>query len=828
MEAAWFICHACGQRYDQGGFCAHDGQPLAMTDDPLLGTDIGRYRLARLLGEGGMGRVYLAIQPAIGSRVAVKILSDQCARNPELLERFFAEARAVNLINHERIVSVIDLAQLPDGRPFIVMEYVEGHTLASIAAAGPVPLGGIVQVMSEVLSALAAAHAIGIVHRDLKPDNILITAEGHAKVLDFGIAKLAPELQQQLSPRTRTGALLGTPQYMAPEQISGSGGVDARTDIYAAGVVVYELATGQPPFVGETLFDLMRAHLEQPPRPPRALRPDLPAALEHVILTALAKAPGARFPSAHAMAEALQHAGAALPATAWRSLSLRARAGAPGPATGSQAGRPTRPAGAAPTVEGSGRIGLVIGGVVIAALAVAITLFVVLRRGAPTVSVNEPGDSKAPFGETSPAGALAPGADSTPDRHSQPRGEPPSGSEAARGDSRVGDSKVGDSKVGDSRVGDSKVGDSKVGDSKVGDSEVGDSRVGDSKVGDSKVGDSKVGDSRVGDSRVGDKLGNSRVGDSKVGDSRVGDKLGDSRVGDSKVGDSRVGDKLGDSKVGDSKLGDSKLGDSKVGDSKLGDSKRGDPKLGDSRVGESRPPDAANAQRKASAAGQPARGAASQLAGAPAAQGPTIVGGGSAADHGVIIGPGVVTGPGVIIGSQTPAPPSPGPTALTRPADYDPRRFDPVAYLPKAQKLARELLPDAQLTTFEFDPVFPDGHVDLTMDGRDRGYDFRSPARSAFPAGRPRNLPLERMCRVMVELGVRTVSARVVSSDACDDRLIRAPRCSFASVWKQALARGVQPDLVARIGWLFDETWFFDTDLAGKGGGVSSFADRCP
>src|ERR1041384_86598 len=128
-----------------------------------------------------MGRVYLAVHPAIGSRVAIKILSDQCARNPELLERFFAEARAVNLVRHESIVSVLDLAQLPDGRPFIVMEYVEGQTLAAIVRAGPVPLGGLVQVMTEVLSALAAAPAIGIVHRDLKPDNVLITAEGHAK-----------------------------------------------------------------------------------------------------------------------------------------------------------------------------------------------------------------------------------------------------------------------------------------------------------------------------------------------------------------------------------------------------------------------------------------------------------------------------------------------------------------------------------------------------------------------------------------------------------------------------------------------------------------------
>ncbi|HEX4423464.1 MAG TPA: serine/threonine-protein kinase, partial [Kofleriaceae bacterium] len=404
--SAW-VCSACGQRYDHAGYCAFDGQPLVATDDPLLGTEVGRYRMARLIGEGGMGRVYLAIQPAIGSRVAIKILSDQCARSPELLDRFFAEARAVNLIHHESIVSVIDMAQLPDGRPFIVMEYVEGKTLAAVVRGGPVPLGGLVQVMSEVLSALTAAHAIGIVHRDLKPDNILITAEGHAKVLDFGIAKLAPELHQQLSPRTRTGALLGTPQYMAPEQISGSGNVDPRTDLYAAGIVVYELATGRLPFTGETLFDLMRAHLEQPPPPPRTLRRDLPPALEQAILTALAKKPDDRFHSAAEMSQALHQAASALPPDQWRSLSARSLGGSgSGPRSDSQiplAYRQTRPVGPAPTLDGSGRVGLIIGAVVVSALAVGSTLFAVAHRGG--------GESAAVA--QAPGGPAGPGAPAT-------------------------------------------------------------------------------------------------------------------------------------------------------------------------------------------------------------------------------------------------------------------------------------------------------------------------------------------------------------------------------------------------------------------------------
>src|SRR5262249_6250085 len=125
-----FVCPACGQRSEGGGQCASDGSALEQTHDALLGTEIVRYRLARMLGEGGMGRVYLAVQPAIGSRVAIKVLSEECSRNGELIERFFAEARAVNLIRHENIVSVLDLAMLPDGRPFIIMEFIDGHTLA--------------------------------------------------------------------------------------------------------------------------------------------------------------------------------------------------------------------------------------------------------------------------------------------------------------------------------------------------------------------------------------------------------------------------------------------------------------------------------------------------------------------------------------------------------------------------------------------------------------------------------------------------------------------------------------------------------------------------
>jgi hypothetical protein len=165
---------------------------------------------------------------------------------------------------------------------------------------------------------------------------------------------------------------------------------------------------------------------------------------------------------------------------------------------------------------------------------------------------------------------------------------------------------------------------------------------------------------------------------------------------------------------------------------------------------------------------------------------------------------------------------------ISKPADYNPARFDPVAYLPKAQALAQQLLPDAKLTSFEFDPVYPDGHVDLTKEGRDREYNFRSPSKSARPPDVPRNVPVERPCVVHVEVGAREITAVVRTTEDCDDKLVRAPKCSLASVWKQAIAAGTPKDYVARVGWLFDEQWFFDIDLEGKGGGVSSFADRCP
>ena len=318
-----FVCPECGAPGQYPGHCPADGAQLQpVGDDVLLGSTIGVYRVARLLGIGGMGRVYKGVHPQIGSRVAIKVLSRECTDRRDLVDRFFAEARAVNLIRHESIVNVLDLATLPDGRPYIVMEYLDGAPLASIiehavTTRTPLPLGGLARLAVEVLDALGAAHGKGIVHRDLKPDNIFVTPSGRPKVLDFGIAKLE---DTTIGSATRTGSLLGTPHYMSPEQAAGKP-ADHRADIYAIGVILFECVTGQRPFIAESLFDLLRMHIEAPPPSPRALRPDISPDLESVILTALAKAPDQRFASTHAMSVALQHATAQLAPEQWTPIT---------------------------------------------------------------------------------------------------------------------------------------------------------------------------------------------------------------------------------------------------------------------------------------------------------------------------------------------------------------------------------------------------------------------------------------------------------------------------------------------------------------------------
>ncbi len=315
-----FVCPECGRSQEAPGFCTEDGTAYADgSADRLLGQLVGRYRVARMIGKGGMGEVYLGVQPEIGSRVAIKVLPPERAENHTLVDRFFAEARAVNLIRHEGIVNVLDLSTLPDGRPFIVMEFLEGAPLSSVIARGPIPLGTLANLAIDVAGALGAAHGAGIIHRDLKPDNVFVTAIGRPKVLDFGIAKLRPELGAG-DVATQTGALLGTPHYMSSEQALGRA-VDHRSDIYSLGVILFEAATGQRPFDSDSLFELLKHHVETPAPSPLSLKPDMPPAYAAVILRTLEKDPDARFQSADELGHALHDAARALDESAYASLS---------------------------------------------------------------------------------------------------------------------------------------------------------------------------------------------------------------------------------------------------------------------------------------------------------------------------------------------------------------------------------------------------------------------------------------------------------------------------------------------------------------------------
>jgi serine/threonine protein kinase len=279
-------------------------------EETLLGTCIGSFRLTRRLGRGGMGTVYLGEHEGIGSRVAIKMLHGRLVGSAPVLRRFHMEARAVNLIGHENIVNIIDINTAPP-RPYLIMEYLEGEPLSALLARGPVPAGVAVPLLTQVCDALEATHARGIVHRDLKPENLFLLQRGQGpafiKVLDFGIAKLLDDEYRadERTPDTGEGTVIGSADYMAPEQSRGDA-VDGRADLYALGVIAYQLITGRLPFVEKSLTALLLAHQSKTPPSPLSLRPDIPPALSSAILRALAKSPEDRFQSAATMRGALQ------------------------------------------------------------------------------------------------------------------------------------------------------------------------------------------------------------------------------------------------------------------------------------------------------------------------------------------------------------------------------------------------------------------------------------------------------------------------------------------------------------------------------------------
>jgi serine/threonine-protein kinase len=236
----------------------------------VAGLRVGDYVLEEKIGEGGMGEVWRGFQPNIGKRVAIKVLSEQMLSNQRVIQRFQQEAQAANAIQSRHIVDIFAFGALPDGRPYLVMELLSGLSLASyLEKKGPLPLGEIVELFSQICKALGAAHERGIVHRDLKPENVfLVMEEGDppfVKILDFGIAKLASD--GGAGRLTRTGSVFGTPAYMSPEQCEGSKQVDHRADLYALGIILFELLTGRTPFYepGDGLGSVIARHLHSPP-----------------------------------------------------------------------------------------------------------------------------------------------------------------------------------------------------------------------------------------------------------------------------------------------------------------------------------------------------------------------------------------------------------------------------------------------------------------------------------------------------------------------------------------------------------------------------------
>ncbi|HEY2516181.1 MAG TPA: serine/threonine-protein kinase [Polyangiaceae bacterium] len=281
----------------------------------LLGKTIGgKYLVRSVLGEGGMGAVYEAENLALGRSVAMKVLHPAQARKKVAVKRFHQEARAAGAIGHPNICEVYDLGTLDDGSPYLVMERLVGETLADrIASEGGLPFDDVIDVCTQVLSGLVAAHEKGIVHRDIKPENIFLTRRVGcppvAKLLDFGVSKMIAPIMNEKDEDldlTRTGMVMGTPFYMSPEQARGDRNLDARVDLYACGVIIYEAITGKRPFTAANYNALLLQILTTSPRPARELRPALPQGFDEVLDKALARNREDRFQSAAAFQRELQ------------------------------------------------------------------------------------------------------------------------------------------------------------------------------------------------------------------------------------------------------------------------------------------------------------------------------------------------------------------------------------------------------------------------------------------------------------------------------------------------------------------------------------------
>jgi serine/threonine-protein kinase len=419
----------------------------------------GKYRIEREIGHGATGVVLAATHVDLDQRVAIKLLHAHAAADPETLARFLQEARAAAKINSEHVARVVDVGTLDDGRSYIVMEHLDGSDLAQVLETdSPLPVSVAVSYALEVCEGLAAAHAAGVVHRDLKPANIFLARQADLsvtlKVLDFGVSKILRGSEAPLEPQaavTHTGQIFGSPAYMSPEQLRSSGRVDVRADMWALGVVLYEMLSGALPFGVRSMADLMAAIVRDPPAPLRQACPEVPEALEEVVLRCLAKQPEDRYRSVADLARALLPfgpEGAAIRVERigrlLQPLSRRADRRA-APLTPSDLGTAPKPASSAPTgTLSSGRavqqpiqppppsreqdeprsrprterrrVFVALGGALLVALAVGMSVWRISRPVETGSSIAPPAASVA----IPPPAALVPGTVSAPAEEARP------------------------------------------------------------------------------------------------------------------------------------------------------------------------------------------------------------------------------------------------------------------------------------------------------------------------------------------------------------------------------------------------------------------------